>query len=209
MAARSETPGKRGGWLAVAALVTAAGALAFWTTARRHRVWLKHRRAAIGSGDEAVEPKPGDILLFHHIARLRDLLITMVTHSPFYHAALYAGDGCVVEARPQGVIENDLRGREQNIVVLPAPEGKGEAALAWARTQLGDPFDRMDLFVIFLEHVFRHWHINYAPYGRYTCAELVTKAFLQAGVRLVPDKEPSEVAPADLARLLPPAVAAA
>jgi hypothetical protein len=61
----------------------------------------------------------------------------------------------------------------------------------------------MDFLVIFLEHILKYWHINHTPEGKYTCAELVTMAFLHAGVRLVPDKEPGEIAPADLARLLP------
>jgi len=89
--------------------------------------------------------------------------------------------------------------------VLPAPEGKGEAALAWARAQLGAKFDRLGLLVILLEHLFTHWHINYTPQNKYTCAELVATAFEHAGVRLVPEKALDEIAPADLARLLPPA----
>jgi hypothetical protein len=52
---------------------------------------------------------------------------------------------------------------------------------------------------------FTHWHINYTPHGRYTCAELVVTAYQQAGVRLIPEKDVDEIAPADLARLLPPA----
>jgi hypothetical protein len=39
--------------------------------------------------------------------------------------------------------------------------------------------------------------------GRYTCAELVVTAYQQAGVRLIPEKDVDEIAPGDLARLLP------
>jgi hypothetical protein len=198
-------PSRRiGGWKFLL-LVGSAAALVRWRLTPRRWAWLTHRRGegAVAAAGQEIQPKPGDILLFHHIARLRDLLITMVTHSPFYHTALYAGDGRVVEARPQGVIDNDLRGREQNYVVVPAPEGKGEAALAWARTQLGAKFDRLDFAVILFEHVFRYWHINYTPQGRYTCAELVVMAFEHAGVRLVPEKAIDEIEPADLGRLIP------
>ncbi len=174
---------------------------------RRTRAWNRHQRGRDPAHTEGreIDPKPGDILLFHHVARLRDILIVLVTRSPFYHAALYAGEMRVIEARPQGVIHNDLKGREQNFVVLPAPQAKGEAALAWAKCQLGARFDRGDFLIIFLEHIFTHWHINYTTPDMYTCAELVTAAFQQAGVELVPGKDPDEVAPADLARLLPPA----
>jgi len=64
--------------------------------------------------------------------------------SPFYHAGLYAGDGHVLEARPQGVSRNDLRGRERSCVVVPAPEGKGAEALTWAEGEIGDRFDRAE-----------------------------------------------------------------
>jgi predicted RNase H-like HicB family nuclease len=198
---------KRRRYWGVAALLIAVGVLGGLVSRKKKQGWLAHRRGEGPSGEARAEiaPRPGDILLFHHVARLRDVLITMVTHSPFYHTALYAGDGHVIEARPQGVIYNHLRGREQNFVVIPAPEGKGEAALTWARGQLGAPFDRFDFLVIFLEHLFTHWHINYTPHGRYTCAELVVTAYQHAGVRLIPEKDVDEIAPADLVRLLPPA----
>jgi len=185
-------------------LAGSAAALVKHRLTPSRRAWLLHQRGegTVAVAGEEIEPKPGDILLFHHIARLRDLLITMVTHSPFYHTALYAGDGHVVEARPQGVIYNGLCGRERNYVVVPGPEGKGEAALAWAKTQLGAPFDRFDFLVILCEHLFKYWHIHYTPHGRYTCAELVVTAFEHAGVRLVPEKAVDEVEPADLARMI-------
>src|SRR5947209_4437504 len=165
-------PEKRIEWMALVLLAGSTAALVRWRLTPRRRAWLKHRRGEgrVAEAGQEIQPKPGDILLFHHIARLRDLLITMVTHSPFYHTALYAGDRQVVEARPQGVIHSDLGGREHNYVVLPAPEGKGEAALAWAKTQLGAKFDRLDFGVILLEHLFKNWHIHYTPRGRYTCA---------------------------------------
>jgi hypothetical protein len=198
---------RQNAWRLALALGSVAVVLSRLVTTRRQRHWLQHRRGegrAAATGHE-IRPEPGDILLFHHVARLRDVLIVLVTRSPFYHAALYAGDMQVIEARPQGVRQNDLKGREHNFVVLPAPAGKGEAALAWARGQIGDPFDRMDFLVIFLEHLLIHWHINYSTPGKYTCAEFVTTAFRQVGVDLVPGKDADEVAPADLAHLLPQA----
>jgi hypothetical protein len=193
-------------WAGRLLVLALGGATLAWAVSRRmRRGWLAHRRGEGPAAAQEQEPRPGDILLFHHVARFRDVLIVWVTRSPFYHAALYADAGHVVEARPRGVGRNSLRGRERNFVVIPAPEGQGEAALAWANTQLGAPFDRWDLWVIFLEHLFTHWHINYNPHGKYTCAELVATAYQHAGVRLVPEKELDEIAPADLARLLPPA----
>ena len=148
-------------------------------------------------------PKPGDILLFYRPQRKRDQIIQFFTDSPFYHAALFAGSDRVVEARPRGVLEDGLQGRENNFVVVPAPEGQGEKALAWARTQIGDPFSERDLLMIALDRLFLYWNINYATPGKFTCAEFVTTSFDHAGVHLFPGQDRDEIAPADLATLLP------
>ena len=111
---------------------------------------------------------PGDILLFHN-ARGLNRLIAGFTGSPFYHAALYAGEGNVVEAITSGVVRRDLRGRESDFVVAPAPEGKGEAALAWAETQIGDAYDDIDIAVIILDRLCRFLHFNYTPGDKFSC----------------------------------------
>jgi uncharacterized protein YycO len=187
---------------AAMALGTAAG----WIIVRRIQK-ARHERVVVGSAKgtgygRRTRPQPGDILLFFRPNRLRDYLIEAVTGSRFYHAALFAGDDRVIEASPAGVWENTLRGREGEFVTLPAPDGAGKQALAWARTQIGDPFDNLDVGVIFLERLFRGWRINYTMPGRYSCAELVADAFRHAGVDLIPDNKPSETAPADLAKRL-------
>jgi uncharacterized protein YycO len=150
-------------------------------------------------------PSPGDVLLFAH-ATGWNRLITFLTRSQFYHVAIYAGDYQVVEARPQGVVLRDLRGPEGThyCAILPNPEDKGGEALAWAKTQIGDRYDRWDVLVIVLEHIFIHLHLNYAPPGRFSCGEFVARAFAEAGVRLFPNQDNADVVPGDFARLLPP-----
>ncbi|MES2459753.1 MAG: hypothetical protein V4671_04160, partial [Armatimonadota bacterium] len=120
--------------------------------------------------------QPGDILLFYRPGRKRDHIIQFFTDSPFYHAALSTGDDRVIEARPLGVLEDGLQGREHNFVVVPAPEGRGQEALAWARQQIGDPFSKADMFMNALDRVFLYWDINYTTPDKFTCAEFVTTA---------------------------------
>jgi hypothetical protein len=153
--------------------------------------------------DALHHPKPGDVLLFYRPRRGRDYFIRWFTRSPFYHAAIFAGDEHVIEARPAGVGKNSIADREGDYVVAPAPDGKGAAALAWAQTQIGDAFDNKDFFVIALEHIFVGWHINYAPPGRYSCAGFVTDAFVHSGFTPFPGRLPDEISPSDWARYLP------
>jgi hypothetical protein len=89
-------------------------------------------------------------------------------------------------------------------VVLPAPQGKGKEALAWAETQLGKDYDRWDAVAIILEHLFRHLRLHYRASERYGCGEFVALAFQHTGVTLFPGREPKEIVPADFARFLPP-----
>ena len=188
----------------------AVGGAAAWLAVRRVRTQRERRlwetKTVPSRLTSAIAPKPGDILLFFRPNRTRDYLIEWVTGSHFYHAALWAGANTVIEARPAGVVHNSLRGREGEYVIVPAPgrDERGTAAFAWAQTQLGSPFDRTDMLVIGLEHLFRHWRINYTRPGSYSCGELVAEAYFHAGVRLVPEKKPSETAPSDLARCLLP-----
>lgn len=170
---------------------------------RRRRHWMGQRRLSLAADRASRDPQPGDILLFHH-ARGENRFITLFTRSPFYHTAIYAGEGHAVESRPSGVRCNSLQGRENDFVVVPAPEGKGKEALAWARTQLGAPYDNLDVLVIILERLFTHLHLNYAPGNKYTCGEFVARAFAEVGIRLVPGRDVEDVIPADIARHLLP-----
>ena len=170
-------------------------------------VYKRRARASEKSGgsleNTAVPtPQPGDILLFHN-ARGMNKLITWFTGSPFYHAALYAGEGRTVEARTPGVVRQDLRGRENDYVVAPAPEGKGRAALAWAETQVGDAYDNLDVAVIILDHLCRFVHFNYTPRDKYSCGEFVAVAFDKAGAHLFPQSDLGDVVPGDFARFVP------
>lgn len=149
-----------------------------------------------------IPPKPGDILLFHNAKGLNKL-ITGFTGSPFYHAGLYAGDGHTVEARTPGVVRQDLRGRENDYVVAPAPEGKGKAALAWAETQVGDAYDELDIAVIILDRLCRFIHFNYTPRNKFSCGEFVAVAFDKAGAHLFPKRDLGDVVPGDFARFVP------
>ena len=149
-------------------------------------------------------PEPGDVLLFAH-ATGWNRLITFFTHSCYYHVAIYAGEFHVVEARPQGVVSRDLRGPTGThfCAILPNPAGKGAESLAWAKSQIGGKYDRWDVLVIILEHVFTHLHFNYAPPGRFSCGEFIARAFEAAGAPLFPDREADDIVPGDFACLLP------
>lgn len=156
------------------------------------------------SQSQKAQPQAGDIVLFHR-ARKWNRLITWFTKSPYYHAAIYAGDNHVVEARPRGVVCRDLNGPDGDKAfdVVPAPGGKGREALDWARAQLGSKYDRLDVAAIVLDRICSSLHLSRQCEDKFSCGELVTLAFKKAGVEIFPDREASEIVPADFAPMLP------
>ena len=133
------------------------------------------------------------------------LIITLVTRSPYYHVAIFERDTFSVEARQRGVVRRDLRSTEggHTWTVIPAPHAAGRPALDWARSQIGDKFDRLDFLVILLDRVVARLKIHYEPFGKYSCAQFVARAFREAGVVLFPELQDADVEPADFARFVP------
>ena len=150
--------------------------------------------------------EPGDILLFAGAKGL-NLLIAWFGGTPYFHSAIYSGNDEIVEARPSGVARRSLTQKYGShcIAVLPAPGGReiGCKALAWAETQVGAPYDPVDLVVIVLERIFRKLQINYTTKNKYSCGELVARAWVEAGHPLLPGRDPDDTQPADIAKLLP------
>jgi uncharacterized protein YycO len=146
----------------------------------------------------------GDILLFYRPVG-KDRVISLVTKSPYFHVALGCEPYGVVEAVPRGVRRRDLStARAQHpYVVIPAFPDSGEAAAAWALTQVGDGYDTADLAVIVLHRIFKIFRINYTVGDRFTCGEFVASAYEHAGRRLFPDIDTEDVVPADFVRFLP------
>lgn len=149
------------------------------------------------------EPRPGDILLFYR-ARRMNRLITWFSGSQYYHVAIYAGDHSIIEARIYGVVHSDLRTRRggHEFVVIPAPQDRGQAALDWARKQLGYGYAFGSVLAIMLERVFQRLELNVTQPQQFSCGELIAEAFSEAGVRLFPDQDLEDVAPWHFARLL-------
>ena len=133
------------------------------------------------------------------------MIISFVTRSTYYHVAIFEGETFTIEARQRGVVRRDLRTKEggHTFTVIPAPEGKGQLALDWARAKIGSTFDRLDFLVILIDRFVTRWRLHYHAFGAYSCGEFVAKAFSAAGVRLFPDLNDDDVEPADFARLLP------
>jgi uncharacterized protein YycO len=149
-------------------------------------------------------PSPGDILLFRD-PRGPGALVSFVTRSPYYHVAIAASDGQLIEAMPNGVQLTRLDSKEgETIIVIPAPS-KSAALVAyeWAKSKIGDGYDPTAVLAIALERTFRNLHLNYTIGDRFTCGEFVATAFHEAGHSLFPDLDLEDVVPADFERLLP------
>ncbi len=153
---------------------------------------------------QLVGAKKGDILLFYR-ARGINRIITMFSRSRYYHVGIYAGEHFVVESRPTGVQKRDLRnpGSGQWFRVIPMPSEQGEPALDWASAQIGDGYAVLSVFALIFDRLSRRFEINLRQRDKFSCGELVVKAFAHAGVSLFPEREAEVVAPWDFVSLLP------
>ncbi len=151
-------------------------------------------------------PQPGDVLLFAHATGLEPADYAFSPAHPITMSRIYAGDFHVVGGPSTGRrLSRSARAGGNAFLRDPSQSRRArEGALAWAKSQIGGKYDRWDVLVIILEHVFTHLHLNYAPPGRFSCGEFVARAFQEAGVRLFPDRDTADIVPADFARLLPP-----
>ena len=148
--------------------------------------------------------KPGDILLFHRAQGI-NRIITAFSRSRYYHVGIYAGGYYVVESRPTGVQRRDLRipGSGQWFRVIPMPSEHGQPALEWAKAQIGDGYAVFSVFGLIFGRLLRRFEINIRQRDKFSCGELVVKAFAHAGVSLFPSREAEVVAPWDFVKLLP------
>ncbi|MDQ6768121.1 MAG: hypothetical protein M3Z41_09970 [Candidatus Eremiobacteraeota bacterium] len=146
---------------------------------------------------------PGDILLFYR-PKGRDLIISLLTKSPYFHVALCVAPNVIVEAVPKGVRQRDLRASPDRhpFHVIPGFAAQREAAVQWALSQVGDGYDDVDLLVIVLHRLFKLFRINRVVGDRYTCGEFVASAYEHAGRRLFPDIDSEDAVPADFERFL-------
>jgi hypothetical protein len=188
--------------LLLIASVGATGLILLWKARARARQRLDDSYATPET--YPMHPQPGDLLLFHN-ARGMNRIITVFTGSPFYHVAMYVSKDNAIEATLKGVGYRDLRKPGNSYVVVPAPAGNGCAAVAWAKTQVGDSYAGLDLAVIAVDRFFRFIHFNYTPPGKYSCGEFVETAYEHAGARLIPDRDLDDVVPGDFARFVPAA----
>lgn len=133
-------------------------------------------------------------------------LIRVVTDSPVNHAAVYIGNGMVVEAQPEGARMTTM---DPNMIWSEAPGDKGEEVAANAVFLIGTPYSWVDVVCIGLAKLLG-WDVPESirhrlnSRGNLMCSQLVDTAYLRAGIHLFNDgRIPGDVSPGDLYDLLP------
>src|SRR5262249_14381416 len=131
-------------------------------------------------------------------------------NSPYNHAALYIGNGEVVEAVGEGVHRikmTDFLKQHDDLVrsmVLQREnltDRQRDAIVNFAKSKVGKKYDGFGAFSVGMETTANtdHRSLNVNQYDRdsYYCSQLVAAAYSYAGVPLPP--KPLEIQPAELA----------
>ena len=134
-------------------------------------------------------------ILFCRSNSLISWLIRLITWSSFSHVVLLDPDGIrTVEATWPRVKEWTLAGvmGDNHVVQISSlPCANPEAAMAWARSQVGKPYDLLGIFG-FLLHEDMH-----SP-NRWWCSDLVAEAFEEGGTPLFREGSLARVDPQHL-----------
>lgn len=119
-------------------------------------------------------------LLFGRSHSIGSLIVRVGTASVWGHVGVLTDDGTVIEARAwQGVVErpfDEVVAGMSYHHIAPVECPRPEAGIAWARTQIGRPYDWAGVFAI---PVRRQWDRE----DRWFCSEFVEAAIANAGRR--------------------------
>lgn len=127
-------------------------------------------------------------------------LIRWQTRGEYSHASFILPDGLFVEAREFIGVRalprlQVARGETVDLFTVHATEAQVVAVAAFAREQLGKPYD----YTMVARFVSRRQAARTSS-GKWFCSELVFAALQQAGINLLRDTEAWEVSPGLLAR---------
>lgn len=191
----------------------------------RHTLQFQRSLIAPRNGEALVPTErlqPGDIIL-SSISTFTSASIQLLTFSPVSHAAIYIGDGKVVEAiRPEVRVRrlDDLLAEENVVLALRYPDLSAAQARSigqYALQKLGAGFNYLGVTLHMPFAVKRLCELplipsavrdgcirgigvihNLAPSeNRFFCSQLVLRAFREAGVPIT-DADPRLVSPADI-----------
>lgn len=132
-------------------------------------------------------------LAFYKGAGLSAWAIRTVTWSAYDHVALLLPDGSVLDVEPGAGVSEHLATRKPDAVcAVDAPDDVLDAALAWARTQIGKPYDWTAVIGIGL-------HRDWRQTGSFFCSELIALGFESVGIPLLHTTHMNRITPADIA----------
>jgi hypothetical protein len=148
-------------------------------------------------------PNPGDFMVVATngwVARV----IRILTRSKWNHAAIFIGDGQIIEADPSGVQIADLSNYDGLPILwsdLRLPPAQATLVVAAARAQLGLEYGFLDVAAIALSTIGIITSRLDDPDSRF-CSQVVAQTFLVAGPLLCVTKAANRITPGDLANII-------
>jgi cell wall-associated NlpC family hydrolase len=146
--------------------------------------------------------RPGDIILNTTSGFVSDA-IKVFSNSNYNHAAIYVGNGQVVEAVAKGVKQTNLKDflnddHIERVMVLrrgDLNDTRRQAIADFAISKVGKPYNYGGVLENGL--TIKHLNADYPHRNNYYCSQLVAAAYSSAGARL--DRETLDLSPGELA----------
>ena len=146
--------------------------------------------------------RPGDVFVVHG-RHLISRMIRIVTDSHWNHATMYSGKGKYIQADNHGVetksIE-DYGGKDIEIYRHKSiTNQQGKKIVHAAMQKIGKKYDFYHLVQLFWYFLFgiRGNARRIGSKNKYICSELVADAYVQAGLKVYKNYNPTQISPAD------------
>lgn len=153
-------------------------------------------------------PNLGDFCVIGHGSSLTAMTIETFTGSPYYHAAIFVGNGDVIEARPEGVGAAPIGSWTNRTILwsnLDLTDEQRKNICESARAMAGIPYSWVDIVALGLsawgitpEWVWKRLERS----DRLICSQLVARCYHLAGINLIPSKADCRITPGDLADVI-------
>jgi uncharacterized protein YycO len=151
--------------------------------------------------------KAGDILLVYNKRNIISFLITKITNTPWSHAALYVGNGEVVESTFSGVGKNCIskyygdQFKLAGFTVIEATEEQRQGVVSQAEKRIGRRSGFFQILYLYFMYAFNlvgnsFWQREVDAGD--ICSEMIARGYQDAGLKLC-NKSPSMVIPNDFA----------
>jgi len=151
-----------------------------------------------------IEVQLGDFILTQDIINPISEIIMAGEQGSFAHSAIVSGDNTIIEAMPNGVVENPIHYERYAVFeVIGITDEQRQKAVDYAKSHIGDKYDYLQDVGFALNGLRELIGLNriadlWEDHSKIICSALVDMSVRGAGIILRPDRDAGDLTPMGL-----------